>query len=279
MKRILPVAWLALLMAGCASQPPAQHTMAQSTIAQSTTAQSPTTQPSTSTVERASHALASGSDAQPNCQMGLNVADPWEPFNRAVYNFNARFDEAIFLPVSRGYARILPRPVRSGVNNFFKNLGELGNIVNHGLQGRLSGSAHSLSRFLINTTIGIGGLFDPAKPLGLERMPTGFGHTLAHWGAGPGPYLVLPLAGPSSLRDGGGLLFDGAMSYSVNLGGLYQSDHAWAVGTTAAIDTRSNVNFRYYASGSPFEYDMVRFLYSNMRMIESGVDTAWSDCE
>lgn len=265
MNKIVSAASLALLMAGCASHHPAPPA---------------TGQPSATIVEKAAHGAAARGGTAPDCQMESSVADPWEPFNRAVYNFNARFDEAIFLPVSRGYTRILPRPVRSSVTNFFKNLGELGNIVNHGLQGRISGSAHSLSRFLINTTIGIGGLFDPAKPLGLERLPTGFGHTLAHWGAGPGPYLVLPLAGPSSLRDGGGLLFDGAVSYSVNLAGLYQSDHAWALGTTAAIDTRSNVNFRYYASGSPFEYETVRFLYSNMRMIESGVDTALPDgCE
>lgn len=205
-----------------------------------------------------------------HCILPYEMADPWEPFNRAVYRFNAHFDEAVFLPVSRGYKRALPQPVRTGINNFFGNLGELSNIVNHGLQGHPGLSLRNLGRFAVNTTIGIGGLFDPASPLGLPHTPTGFSDTLARWGTTPGPYLVLPLVGPSSIRDGGGLLFGSVFAYQVDLGGLYQSDNAWMLGTVAAVDIRANTDFRYYASGSPFEYEMVRFLYSNKRLIESG---------
>lgn len=209
-------------------------------------------------------------DAAHLCKLPYELADPWEPFNRAVYDFNARFDEAIFLPVTRGYQRLLPQPVRTGINNFLGNLSEVGNIVNHSLQGRPGRALHSLGRFAINTTAGIGGLFDPASPLGLEQLPTGFGNTLARWGTASGPYLVLPLAGPSSLRDSSGLLLGAAFSYQVDLAGLYQSDHAWMLGTVFAVDTRAHVDFRYYSSGSPFEYEMMRFLYTNKRMIETG---------
>lgn len=203
------------------------------------------------------------------CQLPYDMADPWEPFNRAVYNFNARFDEAVFLPVSRGYKRVLPQPVRTGVNNFFANLGEVSHVLNHGLQGRPRLALHNLGRFVINTTVGIGGLFDPASPLGLGRKPTGFGDTLARWGTTSGPYLVVPFVGPSSLRDGTGLLVGSVVTYQIDLAGLYQSDNNWLLGGVNAIDTRANVNFRYYDSGSPFEYEMVRFLYTNKRMIES----------
>lgn len=210
-----------------------------------------------------------GSAPRDDCRLPYEMADPWEPFNRAVYNFNARFDEAIFLPVSRGYQRVLPQPVRSGVNNFFANLGEVGNILNHSLQGRPGRALRNLGRFVINTTVGIGGLFDPASPMGLERQPTGFGDTLARWGTASGPYLVVPFVGPSSLRDGSGLLVGSVVTYQIDLAGLYQSSNNWALGGVNAIDTRANVDFRYYASGSPFEYEMVRFLYTNKRMIES----------
>lgn len=205
------------------------------------------------------------------CTIPYEMADPWEPMNRAVYRFNARVDEAVLLPVSRGYQRVVPQPVRSGVGNFFSNLGELKNVINHTLQGRPGRTLNSLGRFAVNTTIGIGGLLDVASPIGLEHQPTGFGDTLARWGTAPGPYLVLPLLGPSSVRDGSGLLFDAGVAYTVDIAGLYQSDNSWMLGTLAGIDARSNIDFRYYASGSPFEYEMVRFLYSNQRMLESGL--------
>lgn len=205
------------------------------------------------------------------CSDDSVYADPLGPFNRAVYRFNARFDEAIFLPVSRGYQAVVPAPVRTGINNFFANLRELTNILNHALQGRGRRSAHSLARFMWNTTIGIGGLWDPATRLGLKRLPTSFGNTLAGWGVGPGPYLVLPLLGPSNLRDASGMALGAGVDYTVDLAGVYTSDEALATGTVYAVDARANVDFRYYASGSPFEYDMVRILYTQKRLIESGV--------
>jgi phospholipid-binding lipoprotein MlaA len=193
--------------------------------------------------------------------------DPWERMNRFTYRFNARFDESIFLPVANGYRR-LPTPIRSGVHNFFANLSEVGSVVNYTLQARFLGGARSLGRFVINSTAGIGGLFDVAMRLELPNPPTGFSATLSTWGMHPGPYLVIPILGPSTLRDGVGYLGDYGLSYGINLANLYRGYQSYALGTVNAVDTRANVGFRYYATGSPFEYEIIRFLYVRKRLIE-----------
>jgi phospholipid-binding lipoprotein MlaA len=193
--------------------------------------------------------------------------DPWERVNRFTYRFNARFDEAVFLPVSNLYRRV-PAPLRSGVHNFFANLSEVDSVVNYTLQWRLKLGLRGIGRFVINSTIGIGGLIDVAAKLKLPAAPTGVSTTLAKWGMHPGPYLVIPLLGPSTLRDGLGFLGDYGILYGIDLGNLYRGDVSWGLGTVNAIDQRSNVNFRYYATGSPFEYENIRFLYVRKRLIE-----------
>jgi phospholipid-binding lipoprotein MlaA len=193
--------------------------------------------------------------------------DPWERLNRFTYRFNARFDEAVFLPVADGYRRV-PSPIRSGIHNFFSNLSEVDSVVNYGLQARLPGGARSLGRFLINSTLGIGGFFDVATRFKLQNPSTGLSATLSTWGVHPGPYLVLPLLGPSTLRDGVGYLGDYGITYGVNVADLYRGDQSYALSAVNGIDTRANVDFRYYATGSPFEYEIVRFLYVRKRLIE-----------
>lgn len=193
--------------------------------------------------------------------------DPWERLNRFNYRFNARFDEAVFLPVSNGYRRV-PGPIRAGVHNFFSNLSEVDSTANYFLQARFLGGMKSIGRFVINSTIGIGGLFDVATKLELPNPPTGFSETLSTWGAHPGPYLVVPILGPSTLRDGVGYLGDYGLNYGVNLFDLYRGYQSYALSTVNAIDTRSNIGFRYYATGSPFEYEVIRFLYVRKRLIE-----------
>ena len=197
----------------------------------------------------------------------MRTYDPWERFNRFNYRFNARFDEAVFLPVSNAYRR-LPSPIRSGVYNFFGNLSEINNLINYTLQGRLGRGVHSLGRFVINSTIGIGGLFDFAAKFHLAKAPTGFGTTLSKWGMHPGPYLVIPILGPSTLREGIGLLSDYGVLYGVNIADLYRGDQSWGLGVADAVDTRANIHFRYYSSGSPFEYDDIRFLYVRRLLLE-----------
>ena len=197
----------------------------------------------------------------------MKTYDPWTRVNRFTYRFNARFDDAIYLPVANHY-RMLPSPLRSGVNNFFANLSEIPNVINYTLQGRLGRGVRSIGRFVINSTIGIGGLIDTAARLNLPGAPTGLSTTLAKWGVRPGPYLVLPFLGPSTLRDGIGYLGDYGTGYAINIAGLYRGTVSWVLLFTYAIDQRANVDFRYYATGSPFEYENVRFLYVRKRLIE-----------
>ena len=197
----------------------------------------------------------------------MQTFDPFERLNRFTYRFNARFDEALFLPVANGY-RHIPSPLRAGVHNFFGNLVQIDSVINYALQGRWHYSLRSLGRFAVNTTIGIGGLFDVASHVKLANPPTGFGTTLAKWGMHPGPYLVLPLLGPSSAREGVGLLGDYGTNYAINIADLYRGNQSWAAGVVNAIDQRANVDFRYYSTGSPFEYDTIRFLYVRKLLIE-----------
>lgn len=193
--------------------------------------------------------------------------DPWERLNRFTYRFNARFDEAIFLPVANGYSHV-PTLIRSGIRNFFSNLSEVDSVVNYGLQARPRGGARSLGRFVINSTIGIGGLFDVATRLKLQNPPTGFSATLSTWGVHPGPYWVMPILGPSTLRDGIGYVGDYGIYYGVNVADFYRGYQSYGLSTTNAVGTRADIDFRYYSTGSPFEYEVIRFLYVRKRLIE-----------
>ncbi len=197
----------------------------------------------------------------------LKTYDPWGHLNRFTYRFNARFDEAIFLPVANHY-RLLPSPLRAGVHNFFANLAEIDSIINYTLQGRLGRGIRSVGRFVINSSLGVGGLFDVAERLRLPKAPTGFGTTLAKWGMHPGAYLVVPFYGPSTLREGIGLAGDYGALYAINPVNLYRGNQSWGLGVLNAVDQRANADFEYYATGSPFEYEMIRFLYVRKLLIE-----------
>jgi phospholipid-binding lipoprotein MlaA len=139
-----------------------------------------------------------------------NDRDPWEGMNRGIYSFNTGLDTVLIHPIAKGYNWVLPKPVRKGVSNFFDNLGDVVTVVNDLLQGKFEQALEDTSRVLWNSTIGIGGLFDPASAMGLERHQEDLGQTFGVWFAkdDPGPYLVLPILGPSTVRDGTGLIGD-----------------------------------------------------------------------
>ena len=141
--------------------------------------------------------LLSGCASGPNA----NPADPLEPFNRGVYKFNDAVDVAVLKPVATVYRDFTPDLLRQGVRNFFNNLQDGWSAVNNALQLKGQGTSDSFGRFLLNSTFGLGGIFDLASDLNIDRSTKDFGHTLGHWGVAPGPYLVLPLMGPSTLRD------------------------------------------------------------------------------
>lgn len=137
------------------------------------------------------------------CATGPNAnpRDPLEPFNRGVYGFNDAVDRAVIKPVATAYRDVLPSPVRTGVSNFFNNLQDLWSFVNNTLQLKGEGAGNSIVRFGVNSVFGLGGLIDIATEMRIERHPEDFGQTLGRWGVGAGPYVVLPLLGPSTVRD------------------------------------------------------------------------------
>ena len=132
---------------------------------------------------------------------GSNPQDPYESFNRKVQSFNDGVDDAVLKPVATAYQTVTPQPVRTGVGNFFGNVGDLWSMVNHLLQGNGLQAYNHMVRFTTNTVLGIGGLLDIATEMGVDRQKQDFGQTLGSWGIKPGPYLVLPLLGPSTVRD------------------------------------------------------------------------------
>jgi phospholipid-binding lipoprotein MlaA len=134
--------------------------------------------------------------------------DPAEPMNRDVYKFNDALDRAVLKPTARAYHEHLPDWVQTGVSNFFSNLAYPGTIVNQLLQGKLLAAGQDTARFAMNLTLGLGGLLDPATDAHLPRHDEDLGQTLGRWGVPPGPYLMLPLLGPSSVRDAPSVVFD-----------------------------------------------------------------------
>lgn len=134
--------------------------------------------------------------------------DPIEPFNRKMHAFNMGLDTYVLGPVSRGYVKVTPAPVRRSVTNFFENLDTPRDAVNNLLQGKPQEGAQDVSRFIFNTTLGVAGLFDVASDMGIPQHDEDFGQTLGAWGVGEGAYLVLPLFGPLTLRDGVGRIVD-----------------------------------------------------------------------
>jgi phospholipid-binding lipoprotein MlaA len=200
--------------------------------------------------------------------------DPWEGFNRSMYKFNYEADRFVLLPVVAGYETAVPRFARTGVSNFFANLGEARTFYNCILQAKGKKSLVTLGRFLTNSTIGIGGLFDPATAFGWRREHEDFDRTLEAWGVGNGPYLVLPILGPNTARSAGGLAVDSvvrsAIMNAIDPFGGTGARTEIGTGTNAleTVDLRSRESFRYYDSDYPFEYYMVRYLCSQERKLK-----------
>lgn len=138
-----------------------------------------------------------------------NIADPFEPFNRAIFKFNDGVYRKVFKPVARTYSKIMPDPAERGIKNFFSNLKYPSRLAGNLLQGKFRGAARETGRFVVNTTAGLGGFFNPAgKIKALEESPEDIGQALGAWGVGHGFYVVLPLLGPSSVRDFAGNMLD-----------------------------------------------------------------------
>ena len=165
--------------------------------------------------------------------------DPYESVNRKVFAFNDTLDTYALKPAAKAYNAVLPSPVRTGVHNFFGNFSDAWSAVNQLLQGKPADAGTMTLRVLTNTTIGIGGLFDPATSLGLERKPEDLGLTFGHWGMEPGPYLVLPLFGSSDVRDAVALPADSYVSPALLASGKYWKE--LGIDAVGVIDTRAGL--------------------------------------
>jgi len=188
--------------------------------------------------------------------------DPWETFNRAVFAFNDAADTYVLKPVTQGYRKVTPAPMRRGVGNVFSNVLEVRNVFNGLLQGKPGQAGKDTGRFFINTTLGVAGLFDVASHMGLAKNEgEDFGQTLAVWGVDNGPYLVLPLLGPRTLRDAAAFPVDWV---SDPLSYIDHTRTAYEVRALGVIDTRSALMALEQDIGSD-KYTLLRDAYLQRR--------------
>ena len=158
-----------------------------------------------------------------------NPKDPWESMNRSVASFNDKIDDNVLKPVATGYRNVVPDLIQTGVRNVFNNFADMWSTVNNLLQLKPTNTVESLGRVIVNTVFGIYGIFDVASYIKLERHPEDFGQTLGYWGVPNGPYLVLPLFGPSTLRDGASLPVDFAVSPTKLIGDIPTRNEVFAL--------------------------------------------------
>ncbi|MDR0809175.1 MAG: VacJ family lipoprotein [Gemmobacter sp.] len=208
--------------------------------------------------------------APPPPQPGLN--DPFEQTNRAFHGFNRGLDRALVRPSSKIYGAVLPQPVQTGIANFASNLSLPGDAANGALQGNPERFVTNVLRFALNTTVGIGGLFDPAGALGIHRDKTDFGETLHVWGAGEGAYLEFPGLGPSTVRDAVGT----AVDIAANPVGMVLASPEKYYATAAKVGSKLGDRNRYSSTIDSVLYDsadsyaQTRLLYLQNRRFELG---------
>ena len=197
---------------------------------------------------------------------GIN--DSLEPFNRRMYAFNTQIDKKIVYPASRIYAAVVPKPIRKGISNFYNNFSEIPTFVNSVLQLKPGKAVNALGRFVVNSTVGVLGVADVAKNMGMKRDPETMGDTLGHYGVKTGPFLVLPVLGPSDLRDAIGAGIDSISEGAVrrvaeeklffDTGVFDKNVYGFTKPVVTGLNASSMIGMRYGDLNSPFEYDLVK---------------------
>ena len=197
--------------------------------------------------------------------------DPFEGYNRAVYKFNDSVDRAVLKPVAKGYDKVVPVMVKTGIRNFFSNLREVLTLVNDVLQGKGEEALTTTGRFLMNTTIGMGGIFDIATPVGMNKGQEDFGQTLGRWGVKSGPYFVIPFIGPSTVRDALMRPVDSQFQYTSQLYDVELRNKLYAL---EVIDTRASLlgasNVLGEAALDPYIFVRDAYLQKRQRMVYDG---------
>ena len=197
------------------------------------------------------------------------VRDPFEDFNRKTFNFNERIDEKVLKPIAKTYSK-LPPNVKNGVSNFFNNLEDVETSINQFLQGKPKKSLNDITRFFINSTIGLGGFIDVASKIGLERNEEDFGQTLAVWGVGQGPYIMLPGLGPSTLRD---TLSRPVSSFSSVTFHMTDTDVNITLKVIDAIETREKLlDIESLLTGDKYAFVKDAYIQSINYEIKDGID-------
>lgn len=207
----------------------------------------------------------------PGCASTGNPQDPLEPINRGVYQFNDAVDKAVLRPVAEVYRGVLPQFVRSGISNFFSNINDVLVALNNLLQGKVGDAASDVGRLVINTTVGILGFFDPASDMGFEKHNEDFGQTLGRWGIGDGPYLVVPIFGPSNLRDTVGRAFDYRIDPITYVDPSRDRNQFWAL---RAVNQRAELlsasNILETAALDPYEFLRDAYLQRRRNLVYDG---------
>ena len=192
--------------------------------------------------------------------------DPWERMNRSIWTFDNALDHAVLRPVARGYVRVTPSPVRHSINNFMTNLTYSDTIINDFLQGKFNDGGNDIARLIVNTVVGIGGLFDPASHMNLERHDTDVGQTFGIWGLQRGPYLVLPFLGPSDVRDAFGLAADEYLTPRAYISDTYAR---WSLFVVNELDKRAGLLNQDRLIDSAYDsYSFVRDAYLQNRQFK-----------
>jgi phospholipid-binding lipoprotein MlaA len=211
-------------------------------------------------------------------QVNPDPRDPFESLNRKVYSFNDMLDKTLLMPVVDVYENVTPDSVEKGVNNFFSNLSDVGNFLNHSFQLKPKKAAKDLGRLVINTTLGLGGVIDVASNLGIYQESEDFGQTLGYWGVNPGPYLVLPLLGPSTLRDTGATLIDTGSSPITSYDPIA---HRFLIYALQVLDQRRQLgDLESLISGDPYIFIREAYLQRREHLINDGApsnDDAFDD--
>lgn len=197
------------------------------------------------------------------------INDPYENLNRKTYQFNENLDEKIAKPIAEIYSKF-PPPIKSGVTNFFNNLEEVDTFINQLLQGKPKESLNDLTRFIINSTIGLAGFIDVASKIGLERHEEDFGQTLGVWGVGQGPYIMLPVLGPSTLRDTFSRPVSSFLSVTFH---MTETDVNIALKSIDAIETRERLlEVESLLSGDKYSFVKDAYIQSINYEVKDGID-------
>ena len=209
-----------------------------------------------------------GMDERPPESGAFDDRDPWESYNRRIHNFNQVLDRNVLRPTAQAYKKFTPETVNGSISNFFANLGEIGNITNSLLQAKGEQTLVSTARLVFNSTFGVLGLFDVASQMDLQQRNEDFGQTLGYWGVSSGPYTVLPILGPSTVRDTGGM---GVDFFAPDGWSLIGDPESYYLRLLAGIDLRAElISFEDQITGDRYTFLRNTYLQSRQFRINDG---------